>query len=203
MSAVFGNASFTKVEDLAGRLSNITASDGVINTLTANSVTTQHLAQNAPGDGIGTTTYQITGYAPTGFSTLATNGIQFLNTAPNKPAATSLTSQFLLILPITSQIHRCELTNNGTVIAGATTFDLGNEAWTTAPTGVANLFAAVPLANVNYGVSVGQVADTGFATTGTPIASVTIGTANNGVIVQALGANNTTGDLALRITYVV
>jgi hypothetical protein len=203
MSAVYGNASFTKVEDLAGRLANITASDGVINTLTANSITTQHLTQNMAGDGTALKMYQVTGYAPVGFSTLAINAVQFLNSAPTKAAATAVGGQFLLLLPTGAQIVQADVTNNGTTVVGATTFDIGTEVWTAAPTGTDDIFTAATLAGVNAGATVGQTADLGFATSGKVLVPLGATAANTGISVQALAAANTAGDLAIRITYLV
>jgi hypothetical protein len=205
-TAVFGNASFTKVEDLAGRLSNITASDGAINNLTANSITADSVSVNLPGTGLAArSTYTVTAYAPTGFSTLAASGVLFLNYGSGLAAATAATDTRLVLLPYGARVISAFMTNNGTIQAGATTFDLGTEVWSAAPTGTQDIGAAINAAGfqgTSVGVSIGATS-TALGGTGDPLTGTVAAMTNTGITIQGLGAANTAGDFAVQITYIV
>lgn len=208
-TAVYGNGSFTKVEDLAGRQSNISASDASINILTANSITADSVSVNIPGNGVSArATYTVTGYAPTGFDTLAQNGVQFLNYGSSLAAATAVTDVRLLLLPEGARVISAFMTNNGTVQAGATSFDLGTQVWSSVGTGTQDIGAAILATGFQgtiIGTSIGFTATTTSAIgqTGDQVDGTTAASANTGVTIQALGAPNTTGDFAVQLTYIV
>lgn len=194
---IAGNQNFTKVETLAGPLSELNVSDARASSLHASSVTTDSMTTNSGAYRL----VESTVYAPTSFSTLAINGVVFFNSARGLAAATAVTDSQLFLLPANAQILSATLTNNGTTVAGGTTYDVGTEVWSAAPTGTSNVAAAVPLATLNTGTTVSSTANA-FGSAGANTGLV-IAAANTGLSVQVLTTANTAGDMAVTLRYLL
>lgn len=196
------NQNYTKIENISGALSELIVSDAKLSSVTANSVTVDSLNQVNALPGVGTL-HEVVAYAPSSFSTLAINGILFLNNSPGAAAATAVTDDNLFLLPTGAQVVSAVVTNNGTTITGGTSYDIGTEVWTATPTGNADIAAAMTLATVNAGGTVGLPAGSALGSAGSPYTPLAAAAANTGVTVQALTSANTAGDLAVRISYLL
>jgi hypothetical protein len=198
------NTGFTKIKNDTN-ISSANIGSANISSLNVTSLQSTLLSQELSGNGNGiqTKTVQVTGYAPTSFSTLAANATVFLTNTYPTTAATASTDSRLLILPTGARITKVEITNNGTVVAGGTTFDIGTEIWTAAPTGTSNIFSGLVTANLNTGAEIGGVTLSAFGSAGQAVTSLPLLSQGTGITVQALGANNTTGSLSALITYMI
>jgi len=164
----------------------------------------------------GKTLYQYVAYAPTSFATTAATSGVFLNKFPNQPAAIDAEGNTavpnykvsLATLPVGAVILDARLTNNGTLItsAGVPTYSVAVQAWSAVPVG-ASIFNGATMTSVNAlgGVlnkannAILPLGSAGAVQNGTAV--VTEGNENIGVLVNV--ANNTAGDLALIINYVL
>jgi hypothetical protein len=164
----------------------------------------------------GKTLYQMVAYAPTSFATTAATSGVFLNKFPNQPAAidsvgNTTVSNYkvsLATLPVGAVILDAKLTNNGTLITSSfvPTYSVAVQSWSAVPVG-ANIFNGATMTSVNALGGVLNKANTnilplgsaGAVQNGTVV--VTAGNQNIGVLVNV--ANNTAGDLALIINYVL
>ena len=158
------------------------------------------------------------GYAPATFGTTAQNAVVSLNRAPGLAADAAVTvataNANTLILPARAVVTRAFASNNGTAIAGGTTFNIGTNATAAA---AQNIFAAVTSANLIVGASVGggqgtAVAAMNFDAVGEGLDTVAVFATSGGVGITAaaafvtatvLGANNTAGDLKVALEYLV
>lgn len=205
VNPVIGNDGFNKIQHMTDHLSELNLTTGRVVDLSAGSVTTQVLNQAVVGLG---TVWQVVGYAPTSFATGAINSVHFLNNSPASAAASAVGDSQLLLLPAGAQVLSVLANNNGTTVAGGTTFDVGTEVWSASPTGNANLLAAATLASLNAGVSAGNLQNAV-----TPVALGTVGAvintaaaaeaANTGVTIQVLSVANTAGDAAVTVSYLL
>ena len=142
-------------------------------------------------------------YAPIGFATAAQNTILYLMTAPQTPAATSADSLGLFLSPTGAIIVSAVATNNGTTVEGGSSFDIGYERWSTEPCGTSQIFSGTPLCHINAGVHVGQHSDYSLGSCGSPFVTVGPTSHVSGVTVQVLGSDNTAGDLAVVLRYLL
>lgn len=197
------NASFTKVESLAGSLTDLHVADGRIANLETTTLTLENLVEPNAFPGLGTL-YTVIGYAPTSFSTLASSGVVYLNNASGQAAATAVTDSQLLVLPTGAKVLSAVVTNNGTSVTntGASTYDVSTEVWP-AVAGGGNVAAAMTLATVNTGGAVGPVAATALGTSGVAFAPLAAAAANTGLTVQVNVGDNTAGDLAVTVKYLL
>lgn len=205
-NSVGGNDGFSKIENSTYHLSELNLTSGRVVDLSAVTVTTQLLNVGITGLG---TLHQVVGYAPTSFATTLENGVVFLNNHPKAAPATSVSSSQLLLLPSGARVVSAVVTNNGTTVVGGTSFDISTDVWSSNPSGLSsNISAAMPLATVNAGGSVGNllnaVQPTALGSAGVKLLTgVNAVGDNTGVTVQVLGGNNTDGDLAVTLTYLV
>jgi hypothetical protein len=196
------NLSFTRVTNSTEQLSNLNVSDAKAGSLSVGSITAGNvnLVNAVPGVG---TLHQVLGYAPMGFEVASANDTMFLNVRPGSTVATDVTDSQLLVLPAGAQILNVVVTNNGTVISGGTTFDIGTEVWSSTPTGTSNIGAAVLLTSMNSGVTFGSISALAFGTAGTALAPLTATAENTCLSIQTLSVDNTTGDVAVLVEYLL
>jgi len=158
----------------------------------------------------------VTGFAPIGFSTAGIASVTNLMRVPGVPAATVVTEPNLLHLPPGALVTRVVVTNNGTPVVGGTSFTIGTKnstlssALTNATT--TNMVTAMLLATVNStsGGSVGGITavtelalgTAGQAATISSLAGQVQGAFDNLVAVTVNTSANTSGDLAVQITYI-
>jgi hypothetical protein len=204
-NSVGGNDGFSKIENSTYHLSELNLTSGRVVDLSAVTVTTRLLNVGIAGLG---TLHQVVGYAPTSFATTPTNGVVFLNNEPKAAPATSVSSSQLLLLPSGARVVSAVVTNNGTTVVGGTSFDIGTDVWSSNPSGLSNISAGMLLATVNAGGSVGNllnaVEPTALGSAGVKLLTdVNAVGDNTGVTVQVLTTNNTAGDLAVTLTYLV
>lgn len=204
---IAGNNNFTKVENLAGSLTNLNVTDAKVNSLDVQgraSVGLLEQRNSFPGRG---SLRQVVGYAPVGFSTAVVDTIQWLNVQPNSPAATAVTSSQLLLLPVGAQIVSAMVTNNGVTVTNTVLsfYDVSSEVWSAVPAATGNIASGVPLASVNLGANVGGAAtSSALGSSGTSNEAVlAAAVANTGVNVQTLLGDNLTGDFAVLLTYLL
>lgn len=204
---VFGNNGFSKVDNLAGQLSNLNASDGTLANLTTSTLDAGIVQTFGKGQIV--TRYA---YAPTTFSTLATGSGLSLMKAPGLAPATSATDVNLFKLPETATIVGAFLDNNGTTVTsgGAATISVGsgtalNGAVTTA------LTAGTTVALLNSGANVGNgqaavlaganlIGGTGAAP-GSGYDAATAGAGETLLNVIASTASLTAGGLRVAVSY--
>lgn len=232
-----GNEFYVRVADQAGQVGtgNFGALNVASGVKTQSIIATNNLSFNGTAPTNSTTTTgdtnpvqytnatignvkTVTGYAPIyssvggtpvsgAFATSAAGGSYFLNKSPGSTAAVNVSDGNLLLIPNSAKIIGVIVTNNGTTLAGGTTYSIGLQASTTF-TAAANtqLLNAGTLANVNSGIVLGTAASA-FGGAGAAASSVTIsngsGTSNvpSVVTVTTNGTANTAGDLAVTITY--
>lgn len=203
---IAGNQNYTKVDNIAAPVSTLNAGQLKVSTLEAGQVTAGLLHQEFARPGLGSLR-QAVAYAPSGFATAGASSVHFLNNSPNSAAATSASDPQLFLLPAGATVVDILLTNNGTTVAGGTTFDLGTLVWTASPGALTgNLLTATTTALVNSatGLRAGQsTAPTAFGGLGAANVGVGPVAANTGLAVEVLGAANTSGDLAVLVTYMV
>ena len=204
VNPVAGNNGFQKIENSASHFSELNVSSSQVVDLNAQSVTTRVLNQSLEGLG---TLYQVVGYAPSSFATAAAGSVLFLNNSQNSTDATSANDSRLLVLPENARVVSAVVTNNRTNVVGAADFDVGLEAWSDAPTGDNSVFDGVSLADVNSGSFVGSLlgaaAPLGL---GSPGIALNVGAAlgaDSGVCVTVNTSPNTSGDLAVTVTYLL
>jgi len=172
------NANFSSVQN-----------DLTVKNLTANNVTFQKLNDEGPAPGLGL--QSVVGYAPTSFATQGSAVIANLNSAPGQAAATTVANGALNI-PIGAVVISAQVSNNSTTVVGGTDFDIGLDA--TQGTTSNTLFDALPLANLNSG---------NFIQLATPVTGVVPLAAANFVTVTVNTTANTTGDLAVKVNYLL
>ena len=208
-NSVSGNQFFTRVENIAGQLTNLNASVASVGSLTVGG------AMSA-GSAVLTGTNQsstVVGYAPTSFATGAISSIHNLMTAPGLGAATVVTDPNLLHLPAGAVVDRVVVTNNGTTVVGGTSFTVGTKdatlATALADATTTDAVVAMLLVTVNGGGTVGGTTATtelalgtaGQLSTVSTLAGQAQGAFDNLVAVTINGAPNTAGDLCVEITY--
>ena len=209
---ISGNQFFTRVENIAGQLTNLNASVASVGSLTVGG------AMSA-GSAVLTGTNQsstVVGYAPASFATGAISSIHNLMTAPGLGAATVVTDPNLLHLPAGAVVDRVVVTNNGTTVVGGTSFTVGTKSSVLAGaltnTTTTNAVVAMLLATVNAatGGAVGGNTDgsselalgtAGQVTTLGTLAGQAQGAFDNLVAVVVNTQPNTAGDLCVEITY--
>lgn len=204
---VFGNNGFSKVENLAGQLSSLNASDGTVVNLTTSALDAGFV--QTFGEGQLVTRYA---YAPKTFSTLGVGSGLSLMKAPGLSAATATTDTNLFKLPDTATVVGAFLDNNGTTVTsgGAATVSVGTG---TALNGavVTALTAGTTVALLNSGASVGNgqsavlaganlLGGTGAAP-GAGFDAVTAGAGETLLNVVGAVAALTAGDLRVAVTY--
>jgi len=171
-----GNQGFNRVQDSAA----VGIQDLNVSNLKAANLT----AGNFNLNGYST----VFGYVPTSFATAASGTVLAL---ANSPRQSSVTDSNALVLPKGAIFVRYILTNNGTTIAGTGATFTVNTSTTLGGNGGATIASAVTLANTNAG----------YAASITP--GVVNGAGQKYVSVTTGGANVTSGDLAVGVTYLV
>ena len=206
-TAISGNDSFTKISGSAGQISTLNVSSGKAVSLDVSGSLT---AGNVQLTGAGTTT-SVIGYAPTAFATAGIASSYNLLIEPSATAAAAVTDAHLLHLPASCVINRVVVTNNGTTVAGGTTFTIGTHNVASgvnkAPTTTA--VVSMILASVNSGASVGgtvavtelALGTAGQALTVSTLAGQAQGAFDNLVSVTTNTSANTAGDLKVEIFY--
>lgn len=197
------NSTYRKNHNVSGNFDNLTLSDVSVAGEVSSKFYSGKLSEY-------NRLHQAIAYAPSSFATQVT-GIAsacFLNNTPASAKATLSTESQLYLLPAGARIVRAVLTNNGTPIAGATSFDVGAATFAATPTVTAAGFASqVLLAVVNTGVLIGAVNATfgGSAAIGTACMFPAITQSTTGIMVTNQGASaaNTAGDLALWLEYLL
>ena len=200
---ISGNQFFRRVGDASsGDPEQKYKYDLTVENLTVNNSLSQLLL---PGIGATQTgvVHEVVLYAPNSFAETSQNGVLFLMTKPGSDAATSTTSTGLFTLPTGARVVSAVATNNGTTVVGGTTFDVGYEVWSSEPTGNGQIFTALTVARLNVGGFVGPVPTAALASAGTSFAIGSATTQDTSVTVQVLGANNTAGDFALVLRYLL
>lgn len=172
------NANFSSVQN-----------DLSVKSLSANVVNVQQV--NNEGDAPGLGIQYAVGYAPTSFATQSATAISNLNSSPSTAAATTVAGGALNI-PAGAVVVSAQISNNGTDVVGGTDFDVGLNA--TQGVTSATLFDAIPLANVNSG---------NYISLATAVTGVAPLPADNFVTVTVNTTNNTAGDLAVKIGYIL
>ena len=146
------NANFRKVENIAGPLSELVASDAKLSNaevadLEAGnaSIASQVFAPVSSPTGTALVQKQLVGYSPVPFTGAAPVS---LNLAPGQPWVISGATGGLALLPVGAIVLDVVASNNGTVIVGPASFDVGSAALNTTS---ATLFTTILLATVNAG----------------------------------------------------
>ena len=211
-SPISGNQNFT----------GIRSGSNVFSTITANQIRGDNLevglitgTNNYPGLG---KLKQVIGYAPIGFNTTGVGSGVFLNRGAGLNAATDSTNVQLLTLPQDCTVVQVNLTNNGTPITNATgTYDICLQAWSATPLTAAAANAAIPNSAITNAMNAeaingrgggliigsGTQAVIGVATGAVASQVGAKGDASNPTYIGCLVQTNanTTGDMAVRITY--
>jgi hypothetical protein len=99
--------------------------------------------------------HRVVGYAPVSFATLAATGVVPLMIAPGQTAQSTFEAGALRV-PYGALILRAVVTNNGTAITGATSFQIGFAA--ASGTTASNLLNVALVADVNSGLVLNPVA---------------------------------------------
>ena len=195
-SANLSNASYMKVNNQAGQLSDLSVADAsVFNLVVSNLVTGNLVVQNAVY-----TRGTVVAYAPTSFATLTDLvGAAMLN-VPGGAPATVATDPRIVTLPAGAMIVNVLSDNNGTAITttgGGALFvnvnpDTFNGIATPAPAILSSLNTAINLAPIPFAGNSGAVVS---AVAGENIVNVSISAGPNDPLL--------TGDLRVVIEYMV
>jgi hypothetical protein len=184
-----GNSGFTKIYNSNNQFSTLNAGD-----LNASNIDTTTIN--------GEQFITVTGYTPSSFSLAAANAYVTLLTSPNQPAATLVTDSRILKIPAGAVVRQITVTNNGVTINGGTTFSIAGFA-TTAPLTPAlttSYLTALTQANANAG-AYRVLIDSSAAVQVAAGIALPRTTADSFITVRTLGADNTTGQMKVSISY--
>jgi hypothetical protein len=221
---IAGNQNFTSVENITGQIRNLNVATGRVAELTAGTITSDSIVTDSITDALGLYRYTtVVAYAPTGFAGLAVSpaALTLRDTAAQADLTTYTSGNGMVIIPPLAEVLSIVAYNNGTAIAGGTTFNIGlSIALNTVPS--TNLLAATLLASLNQagpptGVSagiyqiladpsvvpqaLGTAGNTLLLQRGLTIAAAASPTVTTLSVEAAAGGPNTTGDLRVIVRY--
>lgn len=194
------NSSFLgKINNSAGQMSDLSVSDARTANLSAGNLAAANLTVKT-----GNVTYARTvGFASTAFAT-ATAGSYTLLSSNGQPAPSASTDSNVVTLPAGAVITRVIMDNNGTTLAGGTSYAVSVGAFN----GAASVtpMAATALAVVNgggtSGVIVQNTATNAVAGAGVaPLAGSIVPASPNNYLNVTLVGTNTAGDLRVTVDY--
>jgi len=184
------NANFTKVDSLAGQLSDLNVADARVDELTAHTINADLTYSSS-----GWEHHTIVGFVPGPFVGAA--AAHNLNTTQGTAQAVSLLAGDLLVLPLGAVVLGAYVDNNGTTIAGPASFGIGwNPALAVTAT---NIATALLLATANVGGAVGFVG-TALASAGAALAA---SLAANMVVSVTPSALVSAGDLRVTVEFLL